>query len=173
VAAQERGEHGASYDSRRGEVRLAPDIEKGDLADRCCNPRILCRGGERIAAAHRGSEGGEALRVNPRQRAGESDRSMPVLNLAFGGEQVRFAPTVTEATMVEHKGRDARRCETLSEGPEPVTSCSREPMCHHNDRGRRRLLGRWIQPSRAALTADIEVKILSVHTRTTKCDAIT
>jgi len=66
---------------------LAQHVQERNLADRGGDLAILRGGGERIAAAHRGAERGDALRIDLGQRASERDGRAPVLQLAAGSNR--------------------------------------------------------------------------------------
>ena len=142
-------------------MRLAQDVEEGHLAHRRRDPPVVRRGGERVAAAHRGAEGGDPLGVDAGQRAGEADRRAPVLELARGVEEVRLAAAVAEAAMVEEERGDARRGEALGERPEPVAARPREAVRHDDDRRRGLAARRRIEPGRAGVAADPEGEVVA------------
>ena len=127
-------------------MRLADDVEEGDLADRGGDARVVGGGGQRVAAAHRGAEGRDPVGVDPGQRAGEGDRRAPVLELARRVEEVGLAAAVAEAAVIEDERGEPGRREALGERPEPVAPRPREAVRHDDDRG---FSSRHPQPSTA------------------------
>ena len=113
---------------------LAQDVDEGHLAYRRRDPRIVRCGGERVAAAHRGAEGGDALGVDVGKRAGEGDRRAPVVELAGRVEEVGLAAAVAEAAVVEEERGDAGSGEALGEGPEAVAARPGQAV-RHDDYG--------------------------------------
>jgi hypothetical protein len=153
--------------ARRRAIRLHPDVEERYLADGGGHVTIVRRRGERVAATHGRSESRDPLRVDPGERACVRDRRPPVVELARGVEQVRLAPAVPEAAMVEHERRDARGREALGERPEAIAPRPRQAVGHDDDRGGRRRAGGWVEPGGAGVGAGGEVEVSTVHAATT------
>jgi hypothetical protein len=133
-APDRREDHLGGYRRRRA-VGLAHDVEKGNLADRGSNARVLGSGRQGVPPAHRGSEGHDTGHIDSRQGAGERDRRPPVLQLHTWIEEVGFSLTVTETSVVEDERGESLRRESLGEGTKPITPRPRQSVSH-DDRGR-------------------------------------
>ena len=146
-----------------GAVRLAHQVEEGDLADRGGDAGVGGRGGKRVAAAHRGTEGHDPRGVDAWEGAGPGDRRRPVLELAARVEQVRLAAAVAEATVVEDEGREPGGGEALGERAQPVAPRPRQAVRHDHDR--RPGLGalRRVVPGGAGIAAAAELNLLASH----------
>ena len=162
-AAERRGEHPRGHRAARTRCAWRTMSRNGTWRDRRRHARVAGRRGERVAAAHRRSEGDDPLRVGAVERACVRDRRAPVLELARRLEQVRLAAAVTEAAVVEDEREQPRRREALGERAEAVAACPGQPVGHHHHRRRPLLRGRPEQPRRALLAARHERDLGSIH----------
>ena len=106
-----------------------------------------------------------AVGVDARQRAGERDRRVPVLELALRVGQIRLAGAVAEAAIVEHQRRDPGLGEALGERAQPIASRARQAVRHDDQRGG----GVWIggagrvEPGGAGVRVRSEGQIVTAH----------
>ena len=144
-------------------MRLAHDVEEGDLADRGGDTGIVRRGGEGVASSHRGAEGRHPARVDPWQRASEGDGGAPILELARRIEEIGLAAAVAEPAVIENECGESRGRKALGKGPKPVSPRPGEAVGHDHDRGLDGKARRRIEPRGARVLVRAKFDISTVH----------
>src|SRR4051794_14473049 len=144
-------------------MRLAHDVEEGNLADRRRHARIGRGRGKRIATPHPGAERRAPARIAAGQGAGKSDRGGPILELPPRIEEIRLPAAVTEPAVVEDERRESLRREALRKAAQAIATRPGETVGHNDGRRLNPLALSPVKPRRARIGAGAKLDVLSVH----------